>query len=241
MADASIPDRVGGLVDGRLDHVHALRTAKAAEGGMRLQVGAARRRGHAHVGDEVGVGGVEQRVRQHRRRQVGEGAGVLVEGGLVGQDLAVRGQADPEVGGAGVALAGHPDVIQPVQHQLDRHASRCAAASAAIAAQWVAWSSLPPKPPPSRFTSTSILCIGLPSTAAVTCWTAAGPRVEENTCIAPLLLGHRAAALRLQVEVLLAADLAAPLDDHVAFAPGAGDVARRHGPRRMDRARAQST
>ena len=34
--------------------------------------------------------------------------------------------------------------------------------------------------------------------------------------------------------MFLAADLAAPLDDHVARAPGAGDVAHRHGARRVD-------
>ena len=45
---------------------------------------------------------------------------------------------------------------------------------------------------------------------------------------------HRAGTLRLQVEVLLAADLAAPVDHHVAIVPRAGYVAGGHGARRMD-------
>ena len=49
-----------------------------------------------------------------------------------------------------------------------------------------------------------------------------------------VLLGDGTRALRLQVEVLLPADLAAPLHHHVALLPGAGDVAHRHGARRMD-------
>jgi len=52
--------RVGGLGDCAFDHEHGLRSAEAAEGGVRREVGAAADRHHAGVGNVVGVGGVQQ-------------------------------------------------------------------------------------------------------------------------------------------------------------------------------------
>ena len=227
------PHRVGGLVDGGLDHVHPLRTAEAAKRRVRLQVGAARRRRHAHVGDEVGVGGVEQRAREHRRRQVGEGAGVLVEGGLVDEDLAGRGQADPEVGGVRVALAGHPDVVEPVQHQLHRRLQvgggqgghrRPVGGLVLLAAEAAAEAlhvHLDLVHRPAKHRRHYMLHRRRPL--------GGGEHLHRA-----ILLRDGAGALRLQVEVLLAADLAASLHHHAAIAPGAGDIAHRHGARRVD-------
>ena len=74
------------------------------------------------LGMMVAAGGVEQGALQDGGRQVGGGAGVLVIGHLVGQDLAAAVEADPEIRGVGVALAGQAHVLVAVQHQLDRPA-----------------------------------------------------------------------------------------------------------------------
>ena len=205
---------------------------------MRLQVGAARRRGHPHVGDVVGVGGVEQRARQHRRGEVGEGAGVLIEGRLVGEDLAVRGQADLEVGGVGMALAGHPDVVRPVQHQLHRRVQmrrgqrrhrRPVGGLVLLAAEAAA--------EPLHVDLHLVHRLAEHGRGHVLHrGRSLGGGEDLHRAILP---GDRAAALRLQVEMLLAADLATPLHHQRALLPGAGHVAHRHGARRMDQVAAR--
>ena len=183
--------RLGGLDDGRLHHEHRLRPAEAAEGGEGRQVGAAGDAGGADVGDAVAVGGVEQGALEDRRRQVGGGAGVLVEGHLVGQDRAVGVQADPEVRGVGVALAGQAHVLVAVQHQLDRAAQvrgrqggqhRPGRGLVLLAAEGAAQ---------ARTTSTSIGFMGRPSTRATMRCTTVGDWVAEISAGVPLSPGRR--------------------------------------------------
>ena len=132
-----------------------------------------------------------------------------------------------------MALAGHPDVVQPVQHQLHRRVQvgggqrghrRPVGGLVLLAAEAAA------EPlhvhfdlvhRPAEHGRRDVLHRRRPL----------GGGEHLHRAVLP---GHRAGALRLQVEVLLAADLAASLDDRVAVAPGGGDVAGRHGPRRMD-------
>ena len=65
-----------------------------------------------------------------------------------------------------MALAGHHHVLVRGRAPAGPAGRGSGAASAASAAQGVAWSSLPPKAPPSRVTSTSMAFMGRPSTRA---------------------------------------------------------------------------
>ncbi len=65
---------------------------------------------------------MEQRPFEDRRRQVGEAAGVLVEGRLIGQEVAGCVQTEAVVGGVGVPLAGDPQVVAPVEPESYRPA-----------------------------------------------------------------------------------------------------------------------
>ena len=80
---------------------------------------AARRR-HAAARNTVGVRRVEQAPLKHRGRQVRLGARVLVQHRLVGQQGPVAVQPKLEIRRIGVPLAGHLEVIHPMQDQLDR-------------------------------------------------------------------------------------------------------------------------
>ena len=59
------------------------------------------------------------------------------------------------------------------------------AATAAIAAKFVACDSFPPKPPPIRGTSTTTWLRGQPRTSATAACTSVGCCVELHTCIDP--------------------------------------------------------
>ena len=100
-----------GGADRGFDDEDSLRRAEAAEGRVRRQIGAAAGCGDAHVGDEVGVGCVEQRAFEDRCRQVGAPAGVLQQPRLVGDEAACVVEPDPEIGLVGVALAGDRHVV----------------------------------------------------------------------------------------------------------------------------------
>ncbi len=80
-----------------------------------------------------------------------------------------------------------------------------------MAAHGVAWSSLPPKAPPSLATSTSIAFMGSPRTRAVMRCTAVGAWVEERILSRSPSCGSDQGGLGFQVEVLLAARLDAVL------------------------------
>ena len=117
--DAQLPR---GPADGGFEDEHRLRCAEAAEGRIRRQVGAATGGGDADVGQAVGVGGVEQRAFENGRGQVGGAAGVLVEHGLVGQEIPLRIEPEAVVGGIGVAFAGQPHVVRAIELQAHRPA-----------------------------------------------------------------------------------------------------------------------
>ena len=81
------------------------------------------------------------------------------------------------------------------------------APSAAIAARPCGCISLPPKPPPIRRHCTVTACACSPSTWATISWVSDGCWVLDWTKIWPFSSTRASAALRLQVEVLLAAEL----------------------------------
>ncbi len=108
------------------------------------------------------------------------------------------------------------------------------AARAAITAQGVAWSSLPPKAPPRRKTSTVTWLMGIPSTRATVRCTTVGDWVADSRRRVPFLAGHGDGGLGLQVEVLLAARVDAPRQHQGAVRPGPLDVAQGEGARGHD-------
>ncbi len=119
--DAHLP---GGGPDRRLEHGDRLRGAEPAEGRVGRQVRPAAGSGDPDVGDGVGVGGVEQRALEDRRREVGRAAGVLQQRRLVGHEPPVRIQAEAEVRGVRVPLSGDPHVVPAIRGHPDRSAGR---------------------------------------------------------------------------------------------------------------------
>ena len=107
-----------------------------------------------------------------------------------------------------MALAGHDHVLRARQPHAHRPPS-LRAPSAATAAQALACTSLPPKAPPMRRHCTIDLVRGSPARAPRSPAFRAGCWVDECTNTPPLVhAGQR--GLGLQVEVLLAAEIARP-------------------------------
>ena len=103
-----------------LDHDHALRPAETAEGGVGLPVGLGDSPVHVDVRDPVGVVDVAQRPGQHRLGQVDAPAAVAGQGRAQGDDLLVLVEAGLPGGQERVPLAGHRDVLSPVEPQRNR-------------------------------------------------------------------------------------------------------------------------
>ncbi len=107
-----------------LDHQHALGAAEAAEGGVGDLVGPGDAAGDAGVRDPVGVVDVAERAGDHRLGQVQAPAAVRGQGGVQGLDAPVGVEADPPRGVEAVALAGHGQVLGPVEPDPDRSAGQ---------------------------------------------------------------------------------------------------------------------
>ena len=103
-----------------LDHEHPLRSAEAAERGLRGLVGAGDAAVEPDVRDPVGVVDVAQRARQHRLAEVEAPAAVGGERGLERLQPAVVVEADPPLGVEAVPLAGHRHVVGAAEPQPDR-------------------------------------------------------------------------------------------------------------------------
>ncbi len=110
-----------------LDHQHALGSAEAAEGGVGDRVGPGDAAGDAGVGDPVRVVDVAQRPGQDRLGQVQAPAAVRGQRGVEGLDAALGVEADPPGGVEPVPLAGHGQVLGPVEPEPHRTAGQLGA------------------------------------------------------------------------------------------------------------------
>lgn len=111
------------------DDQHALRSAEAAEGGVGDLVGLGDATGDARVGNPVRVVDVAQRTGHHGLGEVQAPAAVPGQGGVQGTDPAVGVEADLPLGVEAVALAGHGQVLGPVEPYPDRPAGQLGAES----------------------------------------------------------------------------------------------------------------
>ena len=81
------------------------------------------------------------------------------------------------------------------------------AATAAMQANWAAWLSLPPNPPPMRRHSTCTRLLASPRLEATSFCTSVGCWVEQSTGHPAVVARHDERGVALEVEVLLAADV----------------------------------
>ena len=114
------PERGCAAADDVLDHEHPLRTAEAAERGLRGLVALRDLAVHQHVGDPVGVVDVAQRAGEHRLGQVEAPAAVGSQRRLEPGEPPLVVETDLPGGVVAVPLAGHRHVLLTGQPQPDR-------------------------------------------------------------------------------------------------------------------------
>ena len=216
-SSGSRPQRARDVVENRLDHHHGLRSAEAAERGVRHGVGLAAMRGDLDVFQVVGVVDVKH-------------GAIIDRAGKIGRIAAARGQhhatapasaplieAHLVVGDEVMPLAGHQHVGVAVEAQLDRACRSCA----------------PARPRRRRSARPGFPCRrsrrpcagiaprcdwrGLARACATMLCTSVGCCVELWTSMPPSSCGMADRDLSFQVEMILAAD-----DDG-----GASDAAQR--------------
>ncbi|MDH6574184.1 hypothetical protein M2160_009291 [Streptomyces sp. SAI-117] len=110
-----------------LDDQHSLRATETAEGGVGDGVRFGDAAGHSGVGDPVGVVDVTQGAGKDRLGQIQAPAAVRGQGGVQSLDTAVRVEADLPRRVESVALAGHGEVLGPVEPEPDRAAGQLGA------------------------------------------------------------------------------------------------------------------
>ena len=109
---------VGDSVHGALDGQHALRPAKAPEGGVGDCVGEEPAAHHMGGGQVIGVGGVEHGPIHHARRQIDGATAARIERHVITRDAPGLVEAHRPVRAEIVALAGDDEIIVPVEPEL---------------------------------------------------------------------------------------------------------------------------
>ena len=99
---------------------HALRSTKAAKGGIGYGVGKAALRADTHRWKKIGVIHMKHGAVVYRVGQIEGTATARGQGGIHGQDAAIGIMADFPVDAKVMALAGHAHIIIAIQTALDR-------------------------------------------------------------------------------------------------------------------------
>ena len=163
---------------------------------------------------------MKKRTLQDRRREIRRSAGILVVPHRISQDLAGFIQPDLEIGGIGVAFAGHQQIIVAGEDQLHRPAGQAAGqgGEAGPGRGLILLASEPPADPFHVHFDQMVRHSQHFGDAALHHVGTLGGRIELDGIP---LAGKGPGPLGLQVDMLLPPDVAAPFHHHVAGCPGA--------------------
>ncbi len=113
-------ERCGDFVHVALHREDGLRRSEAAKRAVRNEIRRPGTRADAHIGAEIGAGGVQRGTREHRGRKRGVCAAIGVEMDLHRQQLAILVERSAMAHARGMALGGDRQILHAVVDHLHR-------------------------------------------------------------------------------------------------------------------------